>query len=607
MQHLRLVHCALGSALLLYVGVATAEVSPVQVHARTTPALGIIELIDTAGATIDQRSAVRVAGRQFVTVCEGLDEAATIKITVVAGTFDAHLVARDAPRNLCLIKAPSSMPEASPIVVRRAPAPPGSRVFAVSNALGLGLGISDGLVSGVRTFSAGSYIQFSAPISPGSQGGALVDGDGHLVGIIEYRHRSGQNVNFATPATWIGEIEARSNAQRSANQQDEHAAALVREGRWSELAAVAKRWRDENPESALAWRYIARVAEHLGQSAQAVEAWQMLARLEPDAKHGKMGLINATLGMGNTDQALTLAESLLAHDREDAAVWLLYGRALQASRRNADAEAAYRRTAELDPWQLDAYVALAQLAQSRGDFPASVAILTRLSGIFPNVAAFRYDLIRAQLLAGEPEHAYLALTQLPESEAGSAAASYWRGMTLRKLGRPVDAVAALRESIAKDLPEMAQAWIALSSALAELLRHPEAIEAARNAVKIDPDNADSQFWLAVRLKDGGRAAEALPLSAALTSAYPRDAAAWRLHGFTLALLGQQKAAIDALEKSLAIDSRQARVWAALAEVRHAAGQEQGARQAYEQLRTVDPDQAESLYRGLIVGYEEHAQ
>ena len=62
--------------------------------------------------------------------------------------------------------------------------------------------ISEGVVAGIRHFPAGDYIQFSAPISPGSEGGALVDEQGRLVGVIDYRRRDGQNENYQYDTLW---------------------------------------------------------------------------------------------------------------------------------------------------------------------------------------------------------------------------------------------------------------------------------------------------------------------------------------------------------------------------------------------------------------------
>ncbi|WP_291992491.1 serine protease [Candidatus Accumulibacter sp. ACC003] len=586
---------------------AAAEMSPAEVYARAAPAVGTLELLNADGVVIDLRSAVLVAKNRWLTVCEGLAAATSLKVSSTSQRLDAQLIARDAKRNLCALATPAATPAGTPLEIRDEAPAPGLRVFAVSNALGLGVGVSDGLVGGVRSFPEGSYIQFSAPVSPGSQGGALLDDVGRLLGIIEYRHRSGQNVNFAAPATWIGEVDARAAADRLENQRHDEAAGLARDARWVELNSLARAWATTVPESPEAWRFAARAAAQLGDTAQALAAWQNLRRLAPDANDSAIGLATVLLKQGQVEPALALAEKQLARDAQDASIWLVYAQALRAAGKSGEAEVAYRRATELDPWLLDAYADLAALAEERGDAATALAIWSRLSGLYPNIAAFRYQLVRALLQAGQPDRAYTALRQLPEGEGESATASYWRGITLRKLGRPVAAVAALRESIARSSPGDMQTWIALSIALAELRRHPEAIDAAQHAVHADPDNADAKFWLAVQLKDGGRAAEAITIARALLDSRPADAAVWRLHGFTLALLGKRKEAIKSLEKSLELEPKQGKVWAALAETAYADGQDEAARRAYEQLRTIDPEYARQVYKTLIVTYEERAR
>ena len=81
---------------------------------------------------------------------------------------------------------------------------PGMDAYAVGNPRGVELTISYGLVSGVRpnlNDTAKKLIQFSAPISEGNSGGALVDGRGRLIGIptVWFSDGGGQALNFAIP------------------------------------------------------------------------------------------------------------------------------------------------------------------------------------------------------------------------------------------------------------------------------------------------------------------------------------------------------------------------------------------------------------------------
>ncbi|MBP2240568.1 hypothetical protein J2Z40_001125 [Cytobacillus eiseniae] len=79
----------------------------------------------------------------------------------------------------------------------------GQKIVAIGSPLGLFNSVSDGIVSGFREITNFSMIQFTAPISNGSSGGALLDMYGRLVGLITAGFDSGQNLNLAVPSEKI--------------------------------------------------------------------------------------------------------------------------------------------------------------------------------------------------------------------------------------------------------------------------------------------------------------------------------------------------------------------------------------------------------------------
>jgi len=75
------------------------------------------------------------------------------------------------------------------------------RIYCVGSPYGLDNSISDGLVSNPRRlFEGQTYIQISAPIAPGSSGGALLNEYGQVVGITAAGYDQG-SVNLAVPIT----------------------------------------------------------------------------------------------------------------------------------------------------------------------------------------------------------------------------------------------------------------------------------------------------------------------------------------------------------------------------------------------------------------------
>lgn len=75
----------------------------------------------------------------------------------------------------------------------------GEAVLAIGNPRGLSGTVSDGIVSAIRQGDNNLWVQFTAPVSPGSSGGALINTKGEIVGMPTWiRADAGsQNLNFA--------------------------------------------------------------------------------------------------------------------------------------------------------------------------------------------------------------------------------------------------------------------------------------------------------------------------------------------------------------------------------------------------------------------------
>src|SRR6516165_10877089 len=87
----------------------------------------------------------------------------------------------------------------------------GDVVLAIGNPFGVGQTVTHGIVSALARTQVGIsdyqfFIQTDAAINPGNSGGALVDMDGHLVGIntaIFSRSGGSQGIGFAIPSTMV--------------------------------------------------------------------------------------------------------------------------------------------------------------------------------------------------------------------------------------------------------------------------------------------------------------------------------------------------------------------------------------------------------------------
>jgi len=87
----------------------------------------------------------------------------------------------------------------------------GDPIYAIGNPRGLEASLSTGIVSAVRTLDKTAMLQITAPISPGSSGGPVLNAKAQVVGISTSYIEEGQNLNFAVNVKHLDEVIA-SNA-----------------------------------------------------------------------------------------------------------------------------------------------------------------------------------------------------------------------------------------------------------------------------------------------------------------------------------------------------------------------------------------------------------
>ncbi|MFN3883447.1 MAG: Do family serine endopeptidase [Rhodocyclaceae bacterium] len=156
-------------------------------------------------------SGVVVSADGFVLTNNHVVESAdAIEVALPDGRkFEAKLVGTDPESDLAVLKIASDKP-LTPIIF----APPntlrvGDVVLAIGNPFGVGQTVTHGIVSalgrshlGINTFE--DFIQTDAAINPGNSGGALVDSNGHLVGIntaIYSQSGGSMGIGFAIPVS----------------------------------------------------------------------------------------------------------------------------------------------------------------------------------------------------------------------------------------------------------------------------------------------------------------------------------------------------------------------------------------------------------------------
>lgn len=83
----------------------------------------------------------------------------------------------------------------------------GENVIAIGNPRKLGWSVSNGIVSGIREVYNNLWVQFTAPVSKSSSGGALLNINGEVVGMVtRLWEEEGQNLNLAVASTVLNQF-----------------------------------------------------------------------------------------------------------------------------------------------------------------------------------------------------------------------------------------------------------------------------------------------------------------------------------------------------------------------------------------------------------------
>jgi len=121
--------------------------------------------------------------------------------------MDAELIGYNEDLDIALLRIPEDLPEfdladSDNIQI-------GERVLAIGNPLGLQFSASQGIVSAVHREGPNgldAYIQTDAALNPGNSGGPLINKQGDVVGINNFKIGLGESLGFALESNYIVDI-----------------------------------------------------------------------------------------------------------------------------------------------------------------------------------------------------------------------------------------------------------------------------------------------------------------------------------------------------------------------------------------------------------------
>lgn len=267
---------------------------------------------------------------------------------------EVRVVASLPEHDLALIEFSEPAGKGKAMEIREAPAKDLETVYVCGNPNSMRFVWSDGKVGNASQKNIrGECIQITAPISPGSSGGPLLDAEGKVIGVVVGYLPDGQNLNFAIPAkhirnlragekgevsekglSWevrverfeekidslsVGEIRREVDEMRRAGQPDpfwmgELAVLLIRRDLAETAIPLLEEVLGQNPDSARGWANLGLAHFKTGSREKSAKAYGKALELAPDDENITIQAARAYERLGEGDKAERVLEEALSRN-----------------------------------------------------------------------------------------------------------------------------------------------------------------------------------------------------------------------------------------------------------------------------------------------------
>jgi S1-C subfamily serine protease len=168
-----------------------------------------VKSVVTIKTNLGQGSGFIIADGGYVVTNEHVIDGATAAtiITYDGQTHSVSLIGKDVNMDIALLKitetgySPLTLANSNDVQV-------GEKVIAIGNPLGLQFSVSEGIVSAVHRSGDNElnvYIQTDASLNPGNSGGPLINKEGEVIGINNFKVSGSESLGFALESNYIKE------------------------------------------------------------------------------------------------------------------------------------------------------------------------------------------------------------------------------------------------------------------------------------------------------------------------------------------------------------------------------------------------------------------
>ena len=331
---------------------AAAEI-PKQASPSASRSMVSVSVADARGKPGSEGSGVVVEKDRVVTSCSLVQKAKNIEVARSGMAFKAVLQYALPDRDLCQLSVPHldadlAIPGAASKVWT------GQRLYLMGAPKGREPVLTAAVISNLKPYAGSQYMQVTASISAVFNGGGLFDDNGRLIGILSLHFIEGENLTFALPVEWIGELEKQAEGDPAGKARKDgglewlnHALALEKQGDWAELLKISQHQLRHDPTSAAAWSSVGVAFDHFKSYNQAVHAYREAIRHQAEYGDAWHNLGNAYANLKEYDHAVHALRDALLIQPENDGIWYDLGKVYYDLKQYAYAINAYRNALQL--------------------------------------------------------------------------------------------------------------------------------------------------------------------------------------------------------------------------------------------------------------------
>ena len=407
-----LVYLTGAALLLLSITTGASALTTEQLAEKALAATVYLEMKDSTGTTLSFGSGFFVKPNQIATNFHVIAGArhGTAKLVGKDTTYNIKgIVATDKDNDLAVLNvtasgvAPLSLGDSDTVNI-------GAKVYVAGNPKGLEGTFSDGLISR-RERHPKKRLQMTAPISPSSSGGPVLNSRGEVIGISVAVHQAldAQNLNFAIPSNYLKALLAKAGPAKPLLQNSQSISGetyYLRGNAKYELGLYAAAIVDYtqfirlDPDYADAYIMRGVAKAHLKQYFAAIADYDTAIRLKPEdaGAYNNRGLAKAHLkqyfaAIADYDMAIRL-------DPDDAKAYFNRGLAKRKLKHYAAAIVDFDMAIRLKPDDAYAYYTRGNAKVSLEHYAAAIADYDMAIRLDPDDAKAYYTRGSAKALLG---------------------------------------------------------------------------------------------------------------------------------------------------------------------------------------------------------------